>query len=1055
MLKRSSKYHATSLFNELSELQNSYVIYQTDNSDISNVTNKDFLEFLEKIEIEKTIKTDIKNRFNEAKPFLVKEYVKQFIVKDFQQKEEDSQNELVEFLALVELQVPFTLIVEMWENWQQLFQKAINSKLISIQGNSLIFTGKKTKTQKVPQKLMQRALQKTQKLNLNLISTQIEFLLTNQIKALKHFNLHTFELIEKEYYSSALEIFEWIQNRHRIKDLPINLQKRKAFLYRKCLFLQKSVELYESIEQKLSGIELATVLSDKATVLHEQQKYLEAIEIHKETAEIFHKNNKINEYLRTLNNIGASYFLIKKYKDAKETFKQLLKLSNENNKAQYITLSYLNLTEIFKQVGEWKKCLHFAKNTLELGRKYKKLSIQVVADLSIIYANFALGNIENLPEMILEVSNTKDIKQNIQRYIDILVKFLYISKFTDQLNSSEYADEIEKNYSQIEDDELQIEMFFYYYHRAEFLKCTQYYHKIQKKYPIIKAIFTADKKNMINYLRELAIEGDVDKYLYYATQIVYSGYFLKYEELSNEIKNYLQLNSYKPLEMLLFKKNHNPTMHSALPIFWEIINLIHGDVEFEKTMKAVLQGILKISGLERAVFFEFQNGNLQAKQGFYGNDNELDITDLKVSKTILKETIQLGQIRFLTNLQEDVQFDIHSSILGLGLRTAVCYPLIINHEIKGVIYSDAKGDKEFEKEEKSILEAIFVQACSALGKSLLFENLKRESEILQYSGVKNEFSEIIGKSPQIMEIFSLMKMVGEHNVNVLITGPTGSGKELIAKALHREYAKNAPFVAVNCAAIPENLLESELFGHTKGAFTGAFANKRGKIELANNGTLFLDEIGDMPMTLQAKLLRVLQERIVIPVGNSNEIPVSIRVITATNSDLEEKILVKEFREDLYYRLKVIKIDIPNLSERKSDIPLLIHHFIEKFNNKFNKNIQGVSLKALHNLKNNEWKGNVRELENEIEKAVLLCKTDQIDVDIIKEIVEDSSFSIMDELPGNWKEYQKYKNRIISTLDRNFAKQLVKSHKGNILQASKQANISRTQLYRILHTVDTK
>lgn len=314
---------------------------------------------------------------------------------------------------------------------------------------------------------------------------------------------------------------------------------------------------------------------------------------------------------------------------------------------------------------------------------------------------------------------------------------------------------------------------------------------------------------------------------------------------------------------------------------------------------------------------------------------------------------------------------------------------------------------------------------------------------------EGSFPEIIGNSEPMRKIFSLMKTIGSHNVNVLISGPTGSGKELIAKALHREYNPHSPFIAVNCAAIPENLLESELFGYTRGAFTGAVKDTKGKIEAANNGTLFLDEIGDMPQALQAKLLRVLQDRIITPLGSNKEIPVSFRIITATNQDLKELISQGIFREDLYFRLNVVEIELPPLSDRKDDILPLSEYFLRKFNEKFGKQITHINPAIANKLLNQDWRGNVRELENTLEKAVLLSSGDELNADSFS--IKDDEFNLnsIDQLPLEWNEYRKYRKRIINQLDKKYATQLISKTDGNVNKASKLGKIPRPQIYRIL------
>ncbi len=240
------------------------------------------------------------------------------------------------------------------------------------------------------------------------------------------------------------------------------------------------------------------------------------------------------------------------------------------------------------------------------------------------------------------------------------------------------------------------------------------------------------------------------------------------------------------------------------------------------------------------------------------------------------------------------------------------------------------------------------------------------------------FGGMVGKNRKMQQVYTLIEKVAPTRTSVLITGESGTGKELIAKAIHYNSDRDAaPFISVNCAALPDNLLESELFGHEQGAFTGAISLRKGRFERADTGTLFLDEIGEMPLILQAKLLRIIQEQTFERVGGSTELTVDVRIITATNKDLKEEVAKKKFREDLYYRLNVLNIHIPPLRERMDDIPLLAAHFVEIFSKQMDKADLSISPKALSFLSSLPWDGNIRELENTIERASILCNNSTI------------------------------------------------------------------------------
>lgn len=257
--------------------------------------------------------------------------------------------------------------------------------------------------------------------------------------------------------------------------------------------------------------------------------------------------------------------------------------------------------------------------------------------------------------------------------------------------------------------------------------------------------------------------------------------------------------------------------------------------------------------------------------------------------------------------------------------------------------------------------------------ALRSRNLEVENRTLKKELVKEySFQNMVGNSPAMHSIYDMVKRVSQTPTNVLITGESGTGKEVVAKAIHYNGPlKDKPFVTVNCGAIPENLMESEMFGHKKGSFTGAVADKAGLFEVADGGTLFLDEVGELPLTIQVKLLRAIQERVIRRVGATEDMKVDVRIIAATNRNLEEMVSKGTFRQDLFYRLNVINIRTPGLRERREDVPLLANHFLKKYNERLNKNIGAISTEAMEILKKYDYPGNVRELENLIERTVAL------------------------------------------------------------------------------------
>lgn len=305
---------------------------------------------------------------------------------------------------------------------------------------------------------------------------------------------------------------------------------------------------------------------------------------------------------------------------------------------------------------------------------------------------------------------------------------------------------------------------------------------------------------------------------------------------------------------------------------------------------------------------------------------------------------------------------------------------------------------------------------------------------------------IITRNPVMEEVLAKSRLVAAGDASILIQGESGTGKELLARAIHAASPRSGrPFVAINCGAIPEPLLESELFGHVKGAFTGAVRDNRGLFMAADGGTLLLDEIGDMPAALQVKLLRVLQERQVRPVGGMQHTPVDVRVISATHRDLEAEMAAGNFREDLYYRLKVVSLRLPSLAERREDVPLLAGHFLNELTSRYKKTLSGFAPEAVEQLVSAAWPGNVRQLYNVIEQSVALATTPLIPVSLVQQAIQNEET----ELTSFEQARRKF--------EREYLAQLLKITDGNVTNASRMAKRNRTEFYKLLqrHQLDPR
>lgn len=343
------------------------------------------------------------------------------------------------------------------------------------------------------------------------------------------------------------------------------------------------------------------------------------------------------------------------------------------------------------------------------------------------------------------------------------------------------------------------------------------------------------------------------------------------------------------------------------------------------------------------------------------------------------------------------------------------------------------------------VEELLLKVHHGLERKRSDSELKRLKEEV---GEKYEFCNIISKNSHMQEIFRVIEQISQTDITVLITGETGTGKELVARSIHfNSPRKDKPFMVVNCAALTETLLESELFGHEKGAFTGAFKQKLGRFELAEGGTVFLDEVGDIPMPTQVRLLRVLQEREFERVGGTEIIKCNIRVIGASNKQLEKLIDTGKFREDLFYRLNVFPIFLPPLRDRKDDIPLLAMHFLKKYTKEQNKQIDSISPDAINILVNYDWPGNIRELENVMERATLMEAENVLQKVGLEKQIQSISSRKEGHIIDTALNYKEYMKNITAEAERKYIVGLLKRCEGNIRMTAQKADLDRKTIYR--------
>jgi DNA-binding NtrC family response regulator len=426
-----------------------------------------------------------------------------------------------------------------------------------------------------------------------------------------------------------------------------------------------------------------------------------------------------------------------------------------------------------------------------------------------------------------------------------------------------------------------------------------------------------------------------------------------------------------------------------------------------------------------------------SQEGF----SALTISDsLEASKTIKKEEFDI----IVTDLRM-------RGLKGLDLleeakRMAPLTPVIIITAfgtIESAIQAMKMGAYDYITKPFQIDEFVLTVKKALENRLLKKEIVRLRKEVES----RYHFHHLIGKSPSMQSVYDLIERIADSTSNVLITGESGTGKELVARAIHYNgIRKEGPFIPINCAAIPETLLESELFGYKRGAFTDAKTDKKGLMVEAAEGTIFLDEVAEMSPLFQAKLLRVIEQREVRPLGDTNSYPIDVRIISASNRDIKDLIHQGRFREDLYFRMKVIDIELPPLRERREDIPLLVDHFINQFGNKRNRKISGVSEEALRILINYSWRGNVRELENTIQRAIALCRHEVI-------LPEDLPSSMLREPNGeSLLEKGLHKEYTLDQLEKEYIKKVLVEVGGNKSKAAEILGLDRKTLYRKIEEI---
>jgi Nif-specific regulatory protein len=485
-----------------------------------------------------------------------------------------------------------------------------------------------------------------------------------------------------------------------------------------------------------------------------------------------------------------------------------------------------------------------------------------------------------------------------------------------------------------------------------------------------------------------------------------------------------------------------------LKTLYDIALAIGSSLEIEPALEKSLQTLQRELSLKNSAIFLLEDDelNIYASLGF--NKYQEDLTTYKVGEGATGLAAKTGEPVVIENVHNDIIFLNKSGNRDKSTISYIAVPMHSDHEVVGVLAANLTKDTKIDFDETTkILTIVSTMLANAIrNHKLIHEEKERLKDLKQYYKMEwdskvHNFGDIIGDSKKMQEVFNIISRVASSDATILVRGETGTGKELVAAAIHkRSERKEEPFVKLNCAAISDNLIESELFGHEKGAFTDAKEMRKGRFELANGGTLFLDEIGDVSAAVQVKLLRVLQEQEFERVGGSKTIKVDVRLIAATNRNLEKMVEDGEFREDLFYRLNVIPINTPPLKQRGNDIKLLVEFFLEKAT-KNHKKLVSISDDAMDLLLKYPWPGNVRELENTVERIVLMGDEEVTPQDMQLILPAFSSKEVVKSLS--------YKDKTLDEMEKEMIVDALERSSGNQTEAAKSLGITLRQIgYKI-------
>ncbi len=836
----------------------------------------------------------------------------------------------------------------------------------------------------------------------------------------------TAEPNSEEYLKIAMRYAYSLMNLRRFKaarDILNKLSKlaediKKPEMIAEVLYYQASLEWFENKFDQVVRLANKNLDFTRKHHLNKQYAYTanllgslyqQRIDIEKakyyldEAVKEFRRCRLYNALLISMENQVSLYIFVSDYDTAQRVLKELIFLARQLNKKDRFIRGLITLASINDELSRYNTAVKLLKQAIDIDPD----NPDAIAILSLVY--YKIGEIDAAKKLI------KGLEKSIQKsFYYLLIKTLLSSEFGEEAAAEESLNQALKFISE-QKNMIQMRVGVYsvavrhFYERDDFNESLRFARELIKiAHPLSREYCMADIYLKLNRYR-LKLSGNLD-----------------IEESLNRLKNIGCLFDYAflkriKIEILLPKVHKSSGLTKAAKEIVEIKNIfssIGAKNEFEQTRrlqdklfltllrkyseKAISSGYLEtltriaelISGylgkpgfIQRVLDTLIRSTNAERGALFiktargmeFAAGQNIDQTTIKdatgFSTTAIKE-LQKNKIIFTYDALSDPDFNIKKSVRLNKIRSLICIPLSISGNVIGAVYLDSRLKSGiFGPQDKEFLLTIAKILSSVIEKSFIFQKITEENIFL-----KNQLIEaigsgyIIGKSAMMKKVYSLIENVARTNSPVLITGETGTGKGMIARLIHyKSERKNKKFLTINCGTIPETLLESELFGHKKGAFTGAVSDKMGLLEAGESGTVFLDEITNTSLSFQAKLLEAIEEKIIRRLGETKARRIDVRFLFATNKDLEIEVEEGRFRKDLFYRINVLRIEVPPLRERVRDIPLLAQHFLNRYKKEMNKMIDGFTNDAIKALTEHFWPGNVRELQNVIERAVVLSK----------------------------------------------------------------------------------